>query len=493
MRKKMNLVAGFSMRAFLKKLGISAMSIAMFSAGATLATSATASASPATIYQNAPLSGSIDTELSAGLSVQLWVDDNFAYGHGGVAFTQATGQQYLNVSSSGLVTSANGLLSPGSYSVTGTDRDTQGNSGVYSFQLVVTSHGIVQSAPSYGSVASSNSAGFTDQLSTSQNVGPVTFVQTTGSSSIVISPTGVVTTTGLLTPGVYHASGTTTDAYGDSGSFLYALDVYGQPGSIIQVGQTSDGVSTADSAAYSTQLVVNGGVSGATFTVTQGSPALHVSSTGGLTTTGTLAAGNYTISGTTDDGYGDSGTFSYTLTVTGVNITESVTTGSVNTTGSSSFTDQLATTGNTSAVTYNQTSGSANVLVSASGAISTVGTLAAGTYTVSGTTSDANGDSGTFSYTLTVRSVALKLLNASGVAASKSSKSFSAQLHAVGNVGSVVFSKIAGNQAIAVSSAGRLKVTSVLKAGVYRITVKIKDAYGDISSAAYVLSVRASR
>ena len=112
---------------------------------------------------------------------------------------------------------------------------------------------------------------------------------------------------------------------------------------------------------------------------------------------------------------------------------------------------------------------------------------------MSGTTSDANGDSGTFSYTLTVRSVALKLLNASGVAASKSSKSFSAQLHVVGNVGSVVFSKIAGNQAIAVSSAGRLKVTRVLKAGVYRITVKIKDAYGDISSATYVLSVRASK
>ena len=208
---------------------------------------------------------------------------------------------------------------------------------------------------------------------------------------------------------------------------------------------------------------------------------------------GALAAGTYTVSGTTSDANGDSGTFSYTLTVRESIIAQLVTSQSVAVNTSGHFAGQLVSTNNSAPVTYVQSTGSANVLVSASGAISTVGTLAAGTYTVSGTTSDANGDSGTFSYTLTVRSVALKLLNASGVAASKSSKSFSAQLHAVGNVGSVVFSKIAGNQAIAVSSAGRLKVTSVLKAGVYRITVKIKDAYGDISSAAYVLSVRASR
>ena len=489
MRKKMNLVAGFCMRAFLKKLGISAMSIAMFSAGATLATSATASASPATIYQNAPLSGSIDTALSAGLSVQLWVDDNFAYGHGGVAFTQATGQQYLNVSSSGLVTSANGLLSPGSYSVTGTDRDTQGNSGVYSFQLVVTSHGIVQSAPSYGSVASSNSAGFTDQLSTSQNVGPVTFVQTTGSSSIVISPTGVVTTTGLLTPGLYHASGTTTDAYGDSGSFLYALDVYGQPGSIIQVGQTWDGVSTADSAAYSTQLVVNGGVSGATFTVTQGSPALHVSSTGGLTTTGTLAAGNYTISGTTDDGYGDSGTFSYTLTVTGVNITESVTTGSVTTTGSSSFTAQLATTGNTSAVTYAKTAGSSHLQVSAAGVITT-STLAAGTYTVSGTTSDANGDSGTFSYTLSIVPITLGVRSMSSVVTRNASAKFAIQLMAIRNVGPVVYSKIGGDINFKVSSSGKVTTSRVLVKGIHRFVIRLRDAYLDNAKFIYTVVVK---
>jgi len=43
------------------------------------------------------------------------------------------------------------------------------------------------------------------------------------------------------------------------------------------------------------------------------------------------------------------------------------------------------------------------VSVSSAGAVTTSGTLATGTYTVSGTDSDGSGDAGTWTYILTVQ------------------------------------------------------------------------------------------
>jgi hypothetical protein len=76
---------------------------------------------------------------------------------------------------------------------------------------------------------------------------------------------------------------------------------------------------------------------------------------------------------------------------------------SVVATSSSTFTDQLTTSGATGAVMYSQTAGTPSIVVSSSGAVSTSGALAAGTYTASGTTADTvTTDAGTFTYTLTV-------------------------------------------------------------------------------------------
>ena len=81
------------------------------------------------------------------------------------------------------------------------------------------------------------------------------------------------------------------------------------------------------------------------------------------------------------------------------------TSGSVTVTGSSAFTDQLNTTGGIGPVTF--AGGGAGLTVSSSGQIATTGTLAAGTYTATGTTADAFGDTGTFTYTLTVGAITL--------------------------------------------------------------------------------------
>jgi hypothetical protein len=144
------------------------------------------------------------------------------------------------------------------------------------------------------------------------------------------------------------------------------------------------------------------------FVQATGGSALTVSGSGIVKTAGTLAAGTYTATGTDSEPVEQStdvntGTFTYTLTVTPVTIAQSApTTGSVTTPRSSTFTDQLVVTGNNGAVTYTQVTGSPNLAVSSTGAVTTSGTLNEGTYTATGTTSDPAGDTGTFAYTLTV-------------------------------------------------------------------------------------------
>jgi uncharacterized repeat protein (TIGR02543 family) len=133
----------------------------------------------------------------------------------------------------------------------------------------------------------------------------------------------------------------------------------------------------------------------------------ELESTGPLSVSGSP----YTISGTDSDIDGDAGTWTYTLTViptgsktTIVQLTPS--TGTVLNTASSTFVaGPMTTEDNTGQVTFVTTKANPGLTVSASGLISTTGSLSIGTYTVSGTDSDPAGDSGVWTYTLTVAGV----------------------------------------------------------------------------------------
>jgi hypothetical protein len=91
--------------------------------------------------------------------------------------------------------------------------------------------------------------------------------------------------------------------------------------------------------------------------------------------------------------------FSVTAKTLSQNLPESATLATASTAG---YTTQLTSSGNTGTVTYTQTAGTPQVVVSGSGAVTTSGALAAGTYTATGTTADPNGDAGTFTFKLTV-------------------------------------------------------------------------------------------
>ena len=253
------------------------------------------------------------------------------------------------------------------------------------------------STPTSASISAGVSSTFTEQLGVTGNAGTVTYVQTSGSPNLTVSSAGLVATSGALAKGSYVATGTTSDTNGHSGTFSFTLNV----GTITQSAIEPSSISVAASSTFTSQLAVSGNTGTVTYTQASGAPQLTVSSAGLVGTDGQLPKGTYSVTGTTSDASGDSGTFTFILNVG--SITQSgLTTTSVTTSGLATFTYQLTTTGNTGAVTYTQSTGSPNLTVSSTGLLTPAATLAAGSYVARGTTSDASGDSGTFFYDLKV-------------------------------------------------------------------------------------------
>lgn len=96
-----------------------------------------------------------------------------------------------------------------------------------SFSFTAKAKVISQNLPVTNTVAATSSSSFKDQLVSSGNQGTVAYAQSTGSPSVAVSSSGAVSTSGSLKAGTYTATGTTTDASGDAGTFSYALVVTG--------------------------------------------------------------------------------------------------------------------------------------------------------------------------------------------------------------------------------------------------------------------------
>jgi hypothetical protein len=224
-----------------------------------------------------------------------------------------------------------------------------------------------------------------------------------------------------------------------------------------------------------------------TYAQTSGSPDLTVSSAGLVATSGALAKGSYVATGTTSDTNGHSGTFSFTLNVG--TITQSpVEPASTSVTASSSFTSQLAVTGNTGAVTYTQVSGAPQMTISSTGLVGTDGQLAKGTYSVTGTTSDASGDGGTFTFILNVGTITQSGTTTTTVTSTGLS-TFTYQLTTTGNSGTVTYSQTTGSPNVTVSTAGILTPLTTLAAGSYVVRGNTVDTSGDSGTYFYDLKV----
>ena len=264
---------------------------------------------------SAPVTVPVTVPASATYSDQLIATNN----NGPVTFVQTSGAPNLVVSAAGLVTTS-GQLAPGSYSVTGAMSDAHGDGGTFSLTLNVGT--IFQASLTTGSVKVPGSALFSNQLSVTGNGGPATFVQASGAPSLVVSSTGLITTSGALAPGTYGAKGTVTDAFGGLGTFMFTLTV----GAISQKAPTKASVTTIGSTTFSDQLSVSRNDGPVNFAQTSATSSLVVSSTGLVTTGSALTVGTYSVKGVTTDSFGDVGTFVFTLTVTPISTTTTTTT-----------------------------------------------------------------------------------------------------------------------------------------------------------------------
>ena len=362
--------------------------------------------SAATISQVSPTANTVTVDGSSTFTDQLNVTGNT-----GTMNYAATGGDttHFLVSSTGKVTTS-GLLAAGSYSFSGTDGDTSSDTGIWNYTLTVT---ISQVSPTANTVTVDGSSTFTDQLNVTGNTGTMNYAATGGDTThLLVSSTGKVTTSGLLAAGSYSFSGTEGDTSSDTGIWNYTLTVTAS--TIAQVGPLT-GLTLVDvSSVFTDQLQVNGNNGAVTYAATGGDTThLLVSSTGKVTTSGFLAAGRYLLSGTDLDASGDTGVWSYTLNInsqpsTGggtIKQTSSVS-GATTTEASASYViGPIVVDNAVGTVTYVTTTSSGGLSVSQSGDITTSGTLVAGIYTVSGTDSDSSGDSGTWTYSLTVSNI----------------------------------------------------------------------------------------
>jgi hypothetical protein len=365
-------------------------------------------------YTLTVIKGTLTQVASFGKTVTI-VNSGASYGDqlnvsgtsGATTYVVTSSNSHLKVSSSGAITTVSGPLTVGIYTVSGTDTDSLGDTGTWTYTLTVIKGTLTQVAPFGKTVTIVNSGGsYNDQLTVSGSSGATTYVVTSSNAHLKVLSSGVITTvSGPLAAGTYTVSGTDSDSLGDIGTWTYTLTVI--KGTLTQVAPFGKTVTIVNSgASYGDQLAVSGSSGATAYVVTSSNSHLKVSSNGAITSvSGPLAVGAYTVSGTDSDSLGDTGTWTYTLTVIKGTLTqvapfsEKVTVAKC----SSGFSDQLAVSGSSGSTTYLVTSSNAHLKVSSSGLVTTVsGPLAAGNYTVSGTDSDSLGDTGTWTYTLTV-------------------------------------------------------------------------------------------
>ena len=208
-----------------------------------------------------------------------------------------------------------GTTNPGALSLT---QDAQGGTLVPTVTIsYVGVAGTLRQTTPFGQITTVSNTGtvFNDQLHVSGSRSPVTYVVTTANPNLHVTSSGLVTTVaGPLAVGAYFVAGTDSDTLGDVGTWSYTLTVAER--TITCTGGHTVSVNRSQWIRFNVQLSTIGAQGESTFNATSSADHLRVSNDGEITTDGgPPPPGTYTISGHCRDSYGDSGTWSYTLTV----------------------------------------------------------------------------------------------------------------------------------------------------------------------------------
>ncbi len=238
-------------------------------------------------------------------------------------------------------------------------------------------------------------------------------------------------------------------------------------------------VPVTQAGSFSQQLTVTGEGSPVTYVQNSGAPYLVVSSTGLVSANGALAAGVYVASGYSSTPTGLTGEFSLTVTVGQMTQTSPATV-LVPISQSSTFVTQVSATGGVGPLTYTQTTGPPNLIVSSSGQVRTSGTLANGSYVVRGAVSDATGDHGVYFFNLLVEPGLITQSSPTTIDVAPTALSnFTAQITVSGAIGTLDFAQTSGSPDVTVSSTGLVTVSPSLALGTYEAAGTVNDPSGD--------------
>jgi hypothetical protein len=458
-------------------------------------------ASAATIVPTSTSAVMSTQAAEAGATVQLGPS---TFDGEAVSFYLAAPSATLRVSGDNLILIAPLGFAPDTLIASLFATDASGDTGAFTFSLTV-SRTITQTAPTTNSTTTGASSAFTDQLQPATiSSGGVTFFPSSVSAGLSVSTSGALSTTGALAPGTYTAAGTDSDTDADTGSWTYTLLVG------VDIGQVAPLVGSSlvsGSGSFTDQLEpTTFGGNAVVFATSTSDPDISVSTTGVITTTGTLAGGTYALTGTDSDAVGDAGSWSYAFTVSGVTVHQSAPlVGSSTVYASGSFVDQLEPiTFDGNAVTFVTSSADAGISISTAGAVSTSGPLSPATYTATGTDGDSYGDTGSWSYALTVsrpssavsRPTSVTLVQTSptvGTTTTANSATFSpGPVTVSGAVGAVTFVTGSSSPAVFVDAHGVVTTSGSLNVGTYSVSGTDSDAKGDNGTWTFSLTVSAS-
>jgi hypothetical protein len=200
-----------------------------------------------------------------------------------------------------------GLSDGTSYTFSVVATTAAGASGSSQSSAVVTpSFTINQVSTTSGSVATTASATLTAQVLADDPSGTVTFAKTGGSSGLVISSSGLISTTGPLPGSTYTISGTMSDAAnGGSGTFTFTCTVLTAAPAF-----TSPFTQTAVAGASGTFDVVSTGTLSPSYSGTYSAPGAAPSALpGGVSFVASGASGTLTV-----DASAPAGTYQFTFT-----------------------------------------------------------------------------------------------------------------------------------------------------------------------------------
>ena len=376
----------------------------------------------------------------------------------------------------------------GTFNFTIQAQDPNGDTGSRAYSVTIAAATITVSPGSLP--AATNGTSYNQALTASGGTGPYDFNVTAGAlpNGMTLSSSGTLSGTPNATAGTFNFTIEVTDANGDTVTQSFSITV--NAATITVNPATLPG--GTNGVAYNEAIGASGGTAPYTYSLTAGALPTGVSLAGGTIAGTPTAAGTFNFTLEAQDANGDTGSRAYSVTIASATIT--VSPGSLPAaTNGASYSQALTASGGTGPYDFNLTSGALpnGMTLSSSGTLSGTPNAAAGTFNFTIEVTDANGDTVTQSFSITVNAATITV-NPATLPGGTNGVAYNEAIGASGGTAPYTYSLTAGALPTGVSLAGGMIAGTPTAAGTFNFTIEAQDANGDTGSRAYTVTVAAA-